>query len=340
MKKIFGRFLNRLGNVFDSEDPFIIQAYRGYANRERFFLKGRVMENEGIYKGRSQSKVRILINNLKRFETDELAFARVRLHFDQETRETIADEEGYFYFDGTWPTPLEDDADRWQKIKLKLAIDPPTLVDPVKSQGEIFYPSPRADFGIITDIDDTVLQSHTSSRFRLKLLYATFFKDVQERLPMEGIVELFQTFAKGGDGQQENPIFYVSHSPWNIYDLLEEFLEIQQLPKGPILLRDYGWRPSGPFHDHKMVSIRHILEKYPHLPFILLGDTASRDTDFYLELAKKHEGRIKAIYIRQTRNTGNARRVAKLIEENSHLQAILVNNSREIIDHARKIGLL
>jgi len=172
------------------------------------------------------------------------------------------------------------------------------------------------------------------------MLYTTFFKNAAQRLPMEGMVEMLQRFSRGSDGKRQNPVFYVSHSPWNIYDLLSEFLDLQQFPKGPILLRDYGFKPSGDFRNHKITSIGQILTTYPDLPFILLGDSADEDADFYLEVAKAFPNRIKAIYIRQTRNTRNARRISKLIENHTAVNAVIIHSSDDILYHAGELGLL
>jgi len=336
-----GSALSKVAEVFDSQDPLIILPYRGYANAERVFLKGRVLEDENIFQGKSQSEIRNLIDSFKRFETDEMPNAKVEVSINNQDFSAVTDEEGYFTIDEKWQTAPQKDADnRWISANLDLREVPKKEVPSVTAKGEIYYPSYNADYGIITDVDDTVLQTHVTSLFRLKMLYATFIQDGSQRLPMEGIVELFQAYVRGGDGKKENPIFYVSNSPWNLYDLLEEFLTVQKLPKGPILLRDYGIQPSGDFSGHKLNSISHILEMYPNLPFVMLGDTASKDADFYIDLAKKYPNRIKAIYIRQTRNTKNARRVAKLIEKYSNINAVLVNESKEMIEHGRKIGLL
>ena len=336
-----GEALNKIADVFDSNDPLIILPYRGYANAKRLFLKGRVLEDENIFQGKSESEIRNLIDSFKRFETDEMPNAKVRLTVNNQTFEAITDEEGYFTFDEKWHTaPQKNAKNRWFPANLKLVEASHKEQPSIAAKGEIYYPSYNADYGIITDMDDTVLQTHVTSLFRLKMLYATFIQDGSQRLPMEGIVDLFQAYVRGGDGKKDNPVFYVSNSPWNLYDLLEEFLQTQKLPKGPILLRDYGIQPSGDFSGHKMNTITHILEMYPKLPFVMLGDTASKDADFYIELAKKYPNRIKAIYIRQTRNTKNARRVAKLIEQHSNINAVLVDSSKEMINHGRKLGLL
>jgi len=338
--KAFGRWFDRAADWFDKEDSLLIMPYRGYANANRLMMKGRVLENENLFNGKSESEIQNIIESLKRFDTDELSDAKVSIQVNDQSFETITDEEGYFLIDTPWQAPPRKKENRWLTTRLELPDERDEDGEPITVEGEVYLPSVNADYGVISDIDDTVLQTHVTSRFRLKMLHATFMQNAHQRLPMEGVVELFNAFVRGGDGKQENPIFYVSSSPWNIYDLLAQFMELQQLPKGPILLRDYGIRPSGAFHNHKMETISHILNTYPELPFIMLGDTASRDADFYLELAQQFPGRIKAVYIRQTRNTKNARRMARLIEEHSHIDAILVHSSEEIIEHAQEKGIL
>ncbi len=335
-----GSGLSKIVDKFDSDDPLIVLPYRGFANDERIFLKGRVLEDEDIFHGKTDSQIRNIINSWKRFETDEVPEAKVQIRCDGQTFESTADSEGYFTLDEKWDAPLKTARENWLPAEVELLSPTRTDDSTISADAEIFLPSKNADYGIITDVDDTVLQTHVSSLFRLKMLYTTFVKNARQRLPMEGMVELFQAFARGGDGIKENPIFYLSHSPWNVYDLLEEFLELQGFPKGPILLRDYGLTPAGEHHHHKVKSIAQILKTYPDLPFILLGDSADEDADFYLEVAQEFPDRIKAIYIRQTRDTKNARRIKKLIEEATHVEAVLVHSSEEIQRHAVELGLV
>ena len=41
-----------------------------------------------------------------------------------------------------------------------------------------------------------------------------------------------------------------------------------------------------------------MLTTYPHLPFILVGDSGQHDAEIYAETAQRHPGRVLAIYIR------------------------------------------
>ncbi|MGB3468219.1 MAG: phosphatase domain-containing protein [Cyclobacteriaceae bacterium] len=337
-EKISGK-VSRVAEKFDSEDPLMVQPYRGFANENRIFLKGRVLEDENIFNGKSDNQIKNIINNFKRFETDEVPEANVRITCADQAFECKTDVEGYFTLDAEWMSPATSDRITWVPVTVELLY--PTRADDsrISEEGEIMILSKNADYGVITDVDDTVLQTHVSSLFRLKMLYTTFLKNAHQRLPMEGMVKLFKSFVKGGDGKKENPIFYLSHSPWNIYDLLLEFFTIQEFPKGPILLRDYGITPSGEYSHHKITSIAYILKMYPKLPFVLLGDSADEDADFYIQVAREFPERIKAIYIRQTRNTKNAKRIKELIENSAHVDAVLIHSSDEINQHALELGL-
>ena len=316
-----------------------IQVYRGYAGSQRFIVGGRIVTGGGARLADNQSQVRTLIENFRRFETDELRNWPLTVQVFGETYETITDSEGYFWLDEALPMAAHTILSLWVVVAVQTEYKGAAY----EATGELFIPSPGAKLGIISDVDDTVLQTYASSVFRLKMLQATFLLDPFERAPMEGIPQLFGDLEKGRSGQEQNPVFYVSNSPWNIYDNIVAFLDAQALPKGPVLLRDAGLHllQSKPDEEiHKIRTIRHILATYPELPFILFGDTASHDADYYLKLAADHPEQIKAIYIRQTRLTPNARRVAQVLQTQHHIPAILVKNSREMREHLQSIGLL
>ena len=284
--------------------------------------------------------MRNLLNSFRRFETDEVKHVPVTIECLDQIFETKTDYEGYFLVNRPWrpdPDLLTTD---WLSLRLQL----PGFVDKehiaVKAVGEVMMPSSGAQFGIITDVDDTILQTHVSSRFKLKMLYNTFFKNAHQRLPLEGTVQLFKDLSRGKNGGFQNPIFYVSHSPWNMYDVIKEFLDLNEFPKGPILLRDYGIRPSGAFRNHKIEMIEKILNTYSVMPFILLGDAAEKDADFYIDIARRFPGRIKAIYIRQNKVSSKSLRIDELIEKHPNVHALLVQSSDEIRDHAVKIALI
>ena len=65
-------------------------------------------------------------------------------------------------------------------------------------------------------------------------------------------------------------------------------------------------------HEHKLGPIRRILETYPALSFVLLGDSGQQDPELYLRVLREHPGRICAIYIRDVSATRRDRQVDEL----------------------------
>ena len=137
--------------------------------------------------------------------------------------------------------------------------------------------------------------------------------NARTRLPFPGVAGFYRALRDGATGDENNPIFYVSSSPWNLYDVISEFMDLQEIPRGPILLRDWDYQPRIALvairhFDHKGVAIRNIMQMYPELPFILIGDTSQHDPEIYRQFVEEFPGRIPAIYIRDV--TQNAERSA------------------------------
>ena len=74
----------------------------------------------------------------------------------------------------------------------------------------------------------------------VKRAWALFLTDHRRRMPFEGVGAFYAALQAGRSEGTFNPIFYVSSSPWNLYEHLDEFLSIHRIPIGPLLLRDWG----------------------------------------------------------------------------------------------------
>lgn len=286
---------NALERLVD-RDPFHVVGYRGYAARGRILLLGRVLQNEGLLQPHSShSKARNLLAMLKRLESDPLPFARVRARIAGAERELVADDEGFVR---SW-LEVETEADPgWGSIQLEL-IDPPDGITRT-SQALFLVPPASATYGVISDLDDTVLQSHVGDFIRAARM--VLLENALTRLPFPGVAAFYRALEEGRTGGAENPIFYVSSSPWNLYDVIAEFMEAQQIPAGPLLLRDWDLGPSLLRNAaYKSGVIREILAAFPSLPFILVGDSAQEDPEIYADMVAMHPGRILAVYIRNVR---------------------------------------
>ena len=221
------------------------------------------------------------------------------------------------------------------------------IQDNNKFEGEILIPPVDAKFGVISDIDDTIIHTGLTSRFKWRVVKNTFFKRAEKRIPLEGAAEFYTKLQKGKTGNDCNPIFYVSHSPWNLYRYLELFLKKNAFPKGSILLRDFANPFTTLFHPktkgekpEKQKEILNILKTYPQLSFILIGDSGEHDPDIYIEIAEAHPERILAIYLRSVNHRKKMIRVKGLFNDYETVPVLLVENSEAAMAHAQKMGFL
>ena len=67
----------------------------------------------------------------------------------------------------------------------------------------------------------------------------------------------YRALHQGASGEEGNPVFYVSSSPWHLFGPLVEFLRVQGIPVGPLLLRELGLREVFKLTSHG----NHKLEK-------------------------------------------------------------------------------
>lgn len=346
VEETFDRLVARLRDRMGRRDPVMIQPYRGFGSQRELWLKGRVLEDEGITEASERDTVwRNLLGMYRRFESDEVPGVTVRATGAGAVARAITDGEGYF------EVRLRPEAElprgrSWHEVALELLDGPVDHVGPVRAVGRVRVPHPEAAFGVISDIDDTVLRTGATSL--LAMARMTFLHNARTRLPFAGVAAFYRALerGRGGTGRRvPNPVFYVSSSPWNLYDFIEDFLELNDLPAGPLLLRDLGideakFIRSG--HDHKLDEISWILAAYPELPFVLVGDSGQDDPEIYRQVVERSPGRVRAIYIR------DVSRVARDDELRVPIDAVaehgvemrLVADSSAAAAHAASVGLI
>lgn len=295
------RTLSRLAAAVDRRldggvplPPRRIVAYRGWGDHEEVVVSGRVLADPPIARSEEADPWwRNLHAALRRLQSDEVPAARIIAAMDGDETEALTDREGYFRA-RLRPASLPRDTD-WHRIRLRLAEDPA-----IHSDGWVLTPGPAARIGVISDLDDTVIRSEIGSLFRM--VRGVLLRNARTRLPFPGVARFYEALRSGAAGGERNPLFYVSSSPWNLYELLVEFMEHHGVPDGPLVLRDWGLSeesfPLGGHAVHKLAHLRDILARYPTLPFILLGDSGQEDPEVYRRVALEFPGRIPAVYIR------------------------------------------
>ena len=320
-------------------DPFEILPYRGYGTPSELFLKGRVLEERGTTRSGQYATVWDNLRNMAlRFASDEVPGARLRASFKGHQVETRADEEGFFDVRLELAESLTGSAG-WHPVELELLHPPSPAGEVVRSTGQVLVPG-GARFAAVSDIDDTVVRSSATNV--LKMAWIVLLNNAHTRLPFEGVNAFYEALQRGAEGRDLNPIFYVSSSPWNIYDVLEDFLDVHGVPAGPLFLKDWSLSVLGKHRTHKLGIIRRLLRTYPDLPFVLIGDSGEEDPEIYLQTLREHPGRIRAIYIRDVTSAERDVQVRAIAGEARFLGTEMVTaaDTAAAAEHAASIGLI
>ena len=342
--KLLGTAVRGLEERFDEvrgrerRRPRQIVAYRGFGTAEALHVSGRVLANEPLWTaGAEDPWWRNLRATWRRMGSAEVPGAVVEIEIAGGHARAVSDDEGYFRARVRPMAPLRPGR-LWHDGEVRLAGD-------VSIHAPVFVLTPPADatFGVVSDLDDTVVRTDVANR--LRMFRELLLGNARTRLPFHGVAAFYRALHRGPQGKRLNPLFYVSSSPWNLYDLLLDFLEHRDIPVGPLFLRDWGVSeyeilPSG--HGfHKRGVIRQILEAYPALPFILIGDSGQEDPEIYRDIVRDYPRRILTIYIRNVtpeplRQEGIRHLAAQVTEAGSTL--ILSDDTLSAARHAAEHG--
>ena len=299
VNSVWDAAVQQVAAALNMQDPLRILPYRGYGTPEKIYIKGRVLEKDGIEPLGDDAPIwKNAVNMYRRFESDEIELARLRAALKDCEKEITANNEGFFEVELVTSSPIDDDV-LWQNVKLTLLDPPPRKQSSVTALGDVLIVRDKAQFGVISDIDDTVV--YTAADKPSKMIEIAYLGNEHSRRAFAGVTPFYQALQHGRKND-DNPIFYVSSSPWNMYDLFAKFMDLTEIPLGPILLRDIELSPenllSFNHSDHKREQIDPVLQRFFDLPFILIGDIGQKDAEIYSQIVEDHPGRIRAVYIR------------------------------------------
>lgn len=178
----------------------------------------------------------------------------------------------------------------WHGVVLRTADSPPRAAP-------LLVVGPRARFGLVSDIDDTVIR--TLLPRPLIAAYNTFVAREQARRPVPGMAALYRDLLAAHPGA---PIVYVSTGPWNAAPALRRFLHRNGFPPGPLLLTDWGPTSTGWFRsgrEHKRACLQALAGDLPAVRWVLFGDDGQQDPGIYAQFAAENPERVLAIAIRR-----------------------------------------
>jgi len=327
-------------------DPLQIIAFKTYGTVNHIYLRGRALEDENIDLDQ-KGAFKLLFNAWKRFGTDEIRNTKIRVKLGEDKFfYTQTDNRGYFIInEKVADISLFVNQEGWIKIEFSYEDVHSKRIIQFQNRfpGEMLVPSNKASFGVISDIDDTILHTGLVSVLKWRVLINTLLTSAGKRIPLEGAPEFYQLLHQGKSGDEANPIFYVSHSPWNLYRYLEYFLNKNNFPKGPIILRSFPkffYQRAKGDKPRKQKEILNLLKTYSKLKFILIGDIGQHDPYIYLEIAEQYPKRIVGIYLRSVANKKKIRSVKALYKNFNTIPMLLVEHNLQALEHAKWHGFI
>ncbi len=317
-----------------------VKLYNGYGYRQDIIIYGHVFKKKLTVRQNYSNNILLnIFHLLKLFFQQPAARVKVQLKWLSQVVYGMTEDDGFFKFE--WRSE-EEVQPGWHPVAVDHINEKGSVI--ASGIGEVFIPF-TTQYGFISDIDDTILISHSATiRKRLWLL---FTRNSRTRKAFENGVDFYKSLASAHTTPNVlNPFFYVSSSEWNLYDYLIEFFTYNGLPKGIFLLNElkqwFALLQTGKTkHNGKLLRILRVLKVFPHLKFILLGDNSQMDPEIYASIIKKYPGKIVAVYIRniKPKNEMLTKHLLEQMEHEDVVTCLFVNNS-DAISHAKKIGLI
>lgn len=287
-----------------ADQETVMHVYGAYASADTLFVRGRLLEGRAEDTGALQppdnsgtwSKVR---RTAAAFTSDEVPASKVTLvrrrgegQAPLTLSSTMTDAEGLFFF-AYIHQRADSSAGGLRQLALIFAGDEKRLPVEVGILPQLVGP-----LAVISDIDDTVLDTGVADRGRMLLNVLTQSAFDLKEVPCAAQLLAFAT---------DLPVFYVSGSPQNLFPRLHLFMRRVGLPRGPVFLKDLGSDGLLVQESYKIERIETLMRQLPATTFIFLGDSGQRDPEVYRSLRRSYPLRVKATMVRSLKSAGEER---------------------------------
>ena len=299
-----------------------MQPFYGFRNSQKLFLPVRALRGREPNFDR-RTTFGSFRTMLSQYASHEIEGLELELEFETGAGDTlrqgaVTDKEGFASFELAYPDgydlPLNSG---WEKARLRWGPHRDGI-EGGETIAFILAPGRSAGIGVISDIDDTILETGITGNIRaiLRNWKRIMVEMPGDRVMVPGASDFYAELGGPPAASAENregtphvpqarprPVFYVSSSPWNLFSYLVTFKREREMPLGPVMLRDWGFNRrtlgSEGHGSHKEEAIRRIIATYPELRFAMVGDDTQKDLVAFGKIVREQPGRVAAVFIRR-----------------------------------------
>src|SRR5690606_25101309 len=194
-------------------------------------------------------------------------------------------------------------------------------------------------------IDDTIMKSYSATIFRR--LYELISRNAYSRKIFEDTVEWYRELAEAySPGTESRAFFYVSSSEWNLYEYLNIVFKKNELPEGIFLLNSIKklnsfFKSGKTGHEGKLIRIGRLMNTFPEEKFVLIGDNTQKDPMIYEEIATKYPRQVKAVFIRNRKESNRVQtdEILRKIAQTG-TPALQFRTTQEAINFSINLGII
>ncbi len=289
-------FATRLEELFDRRVEAALRAlgwteqvicYTGYGTSASIRVLGRVIlvpqrASSGLGKATEEL---IRRRGFRNFFSAACVRVPVQIQVGDLVIPTVTDRGGYF----DQRIRHHGLAPGWQTVEVRSPESPP-------EQAQIQVVADDVRFGIVSDIDDTVISTFLPRP--LIAAWNSFIRDESARQAVPGMARMYNSLIARHPGA---PVVYVSTGAWNTNGFLSRFLKRHGFPSGPMLLTDWGPTNTGWFRSgwaHKSGALLQLTRDFPNISWLLVGDDGQHDAAIYSDFTQVAPEHVRAVAIR------------------------------------------
>jgi phosphatidate phosphatase APP1 len=270
------------------ERPARLVLFDGYGTPAEVHLFGRVIADKGLAPTSSAaSAIQNLGDSWLTLETDEIPDATVEIELDGRRFEARTDDDGRF-------TVIARGTERPFPVgRAELVGRVARGATAPAASAIAFVLSTDGGRIVVSDVDDTIVE--TGVKDGARMIESALLKNALQVAPVPGVARAYgEALGAGAEA-----IIYLSGSPHSFHDRIALFMKHHGIPRGPIILKNFGEDALLAQEGYKLSRLRTLFALFPRHSFVLVGDSGEKDPEIYAAARSEAPGRVLGVIIRR-----------------------------------------